>query len=70
MTALPTEFETLFEPLEGGTWVSLEHRGLENRGASAARIGAMLDGGWTGPLESVAAHVGDSPEAKGANPKA
>ena len=44
---LLTELELNFKAhAPGGTVVTLEHRHLERFGADAARVRAMLDGGW------------------------
>ena len=44
---LLTEVELTFQPAQdGGTVVTLEHRHLENFGASAAAHAAKLDSGW------------------------
>jgi len=55
--SLLTEVEILFTPTDDGTHISLEHRRLENFGESAARIVAMLEGGWSRPLDSFAAYL-------------
>lgn len=44
--ALITEVELTFEPLDGGTRVTLEHRNLERFGDSAAKLAEQLGGGW------------------------
>ncbi len=56
--ALATEVEVTFEPRpEGGTTVTLEHRGLERLGAAADRARTSLDGGWPRLLQAFAAHA-------------
>ncbi len=43
---LLTEVELTFEPVDGGSKVTLEHRDLERFGDSAERIAGLLGGGW------------------------
>jgi uncharacterized protein YndB with AHSA1/START domain len=52
---LRTELELRFEPVAGGTRVTLEHRGLERLGSDAARIAGLLATGWPGQLAGFAA---------------
>ena len=42
-----TEVELTFEPKDGGTLVTLEHRNLERFGDAAERVTGQLGGGWT-----------------------
>lgn len=41
-----TELELRFEPAEGGTQVTLEHRDLHLFGEAAGRMGPAMDEGW------------------------
>ncbi len=66
--ALETELELLFEPHQGGTRVTLEHRHLERLGAEAARIAERLAGGWPGIVEGFAAY-GDTAHGDTARPE-
>ena len=55
--ALITEVELTFEPLAGGTRVTLEHRNLERLGDSAARFAEQLRGGWPRFLDFYAGYL-------------
>jgi uncharacterized protein YndB with AHSA1/START domain len=57
--ALTTEVELTFEPLDGGTRVTLEHRDLERFGDSAARFAQQLGGGWPTFLNCYADYADD-----------
>jgi uncharacterized protein YndB with AHSA1/START domain len=51
---LLTRVELTFVPQHGSTLVTLEHRDLDQFGASAERMAQMLSGGWARPLQGFA----------------
>jgi uncharacterized protein YndB with AHSA1/START domain len=57
--ALVTHVEVRFEPVEGGTRVTIEHRDLERFGGDAERMRQTFSspGAWSGMLERYAAAV-------------
>jgi uncharacterized protein YndB with AHSA1/START domain len=52
-----TRVELTFEPVAGGTRVTLEHRDLERFGESAEKLAGLLGGGWPTFLGFYAGYV-------------
>jgi uncharacterized protein YndB with AHSA1/START domain len=55
----PTEIELRFEPVAGGTKVTLEHRGWETLGDVAMEARESYETGWPPVLELFARRAGD-----------